>query len=200
MSATAARRPPRRPRSIDAREAMSGTTVSAASARASSARRWACARTRARIRDVAASSGVRRSVGVRLEASPKTHIPRHEIDHVVAIIDRPPIVRRRRRRVRCPARRSGAAAAIAAIARNWSPRIVPSCLPITSAASRADRPAKKRSAMASRCSSVSVASAAATSSSSWRATVTSSGPASAPGWSTGRRRGRRGRAASGRDR
>ena len=49
----------------------------------------------------------------------------------------------------------------AAIARNWSPRTVPSCLPITSAASRAERPAKKRSAMASRWSSVSVDSAAA---------------------------------------
>ena len=42
----------------------------------------------------------------------------------------------------------------AAMARNWSPRTVPSCLPIASAASRAERPAKNRSAIASRCSSV----------------------------------------------
>jgi len=70
---------------------------------------------------------------------------------------------------------------MAAIARNCNPRTVPSCLPITAAASRALSPAKKRSAMASRCSSVRSSIAAATSSSACRTATTSSGPASPPG-------------------
>ena len=41
------------------------------------------------------------------------------------------------------------------MARNWRPRTVPSCRPMASAASLADRPAKNRSSMASRCSGVS---------------------------------------------
>ena len=72
----------------------------------------------------------------------------------------------------------------AAIARNCRPRIVPSCLPIASAASRAERPAKNRREMASRWSSVRVASADLTASISWRMTASSSGPASAPARST----------------
>ncbi len=69
----------------------------------------------------------------------------------------------------------------AAMARNWRPRMVPSCRFIATAASFADRPAKNRSSMASRCSGVSRRSECATLSSSWRRTASSSGPSSGVG-------------------
>ena len=92
-------------------------------------------------------------VGVRLEASPQLLVPRHQrVHHAVHLIHRrDPVASGPSPGPSIPSCRRSAA-----MARNWRPRIVPSCLPITTAASRAERPAKKRSAMASRCSSVSV--------------------------------------------
>ena len=82
----------------------------------------------------------------------------------------------RRCRVAMPSSRRSAA-----MARNWRPRTVPSWRPMASAASFADRPAKNRSSMASRCSGVSRRSANATLSISWRRAASSSGPSSSVG-------------------